>query len=94
MSKIENANWNFPTQIKFGLGRVRDLYLSLKEMGVKNPLIVTDPQLRENDCSKKVIKNFDDMNNKNFELFAGDKCFLITHKVFPNTVVYNYLIGS
>ena len=72
MSKIENANWNFPTQIKFGLGRVRELYLSLKEMGVKNPLIVTDPQLRENDCFKKVIKNFDDMNN-NYSVFSDIK---------------------
>ena len=72
MSKIENANWNFPTPIKFGLGRVRDLYLSLKEMGVKNPLIVTDPQLRENDCFKKIIKNFDDMNN-NYSVFSDIK---------------------
>ena len=72
MSKIENANWNFPTPIKFGLGRVRDLYLSLKEMGVKNPLIVTDPQLREKDCFKKIIKNFDDMNN-NYSVFSDIK---------------------
>ena len=72
MSKIENANWNFPTPIKFGLGRVRDLYLSLKEMSVKNPLIVTDPQLRENDCFKKIIKNFDDMNN-NYSVFSDIK---------------------
>ena len=72
MSNIENANWNFPTPIKFGVGRVADLKLSLQEMKINNPLIVTDPQLRENDCFKKIITSLDETKN-NYSLFSDIK---------------------
>ena len=72
MSNIENANWNFPTPIKFGVGRVADLKLSLQEMKISNPLIVTDPQLRENDCFKKIITSLNKTKN-NYSLFSDIK---------------------
>ncbi len=39
------GNWNFPTQIQFGAGRVADLPGACKKLGIKTPLLVTDPGL-------------------------------------------------
>jgi alcohol dehydrogenase class IV len=37
------ANWNYPTAIKFGAGRISELPALCKELGISKPLIVTDP---------------------------------------------------
>ena len=72
MSSIENANWNYPTPIRFGSGRINDLLSFLAELRMSNPLIVTDPQFRENDHFKKIINNLD--NSKiNFAVFSDIK---------------------
>jgi len=42
--KIET--FSFPTRIVFGLGAVRQLPVCLDEIGVRRPLVVTDPGLR------------------------------------------------
>jgi alcohol dehydrogenase len=39
------ANWNYPTTIRFGAGRVAELPDEVKRAGMKRPLFVTDPQL-------------------------------------------------
>lgn len=39
------GNWNFPTPIKFGAGRVSELADCCRELGMKRPLLVTDPGL-------------------------------------------------
>lgn len=36
-------NWNYPTAIRFGAGRVSELSAACAELGVKKPLLVTDP---------------------------------------------------
>eukprot|EP00938_MAST-03A_sp_MAST-3A-sp1_P000043 g43.t1 len=38
-----SMNWNYPTPIKFGAGRIKELPETLKEIGVSRPLLVTDP---------------------------------------------------
>ena len=40
-----HGNWNYPTSIKFGPGRIRELSDVLKAAGIKRPLLVTDPGL-------------------------------------------------
>jgi 4-hydroxybutyrate dehydrogenase len=40
------TTFSFPTRIVFGVGAVRQLPASLKEIGVHKPLVVTDPGLR------------------------------------------------
>ncbi len=40
-----NANWSYPTSIKMGIGRVKELPLACKELGMKAPLLITDPGL-------------------------------------------------
>lgn len=40
-----SANWNYPTTIRFGAGRIRELPSALRRAGIARPLIVTDPVL-------------------------------------------------
>lgn len=39
------ANWNYPTQIRVGAGRVGELAAACETAGMKAPLLVTDPGL-------------------------------------------------
>ena len=42
-----HANWSFPTQIRFGAGRIRELPEACSAAGISRPLLVTDKVLRE-----------------------------------------------
>jgi len=37
-----NANWSYPTAIKFGAGRIKELAEHCQAIGIKKPLLVTD----------------------------------------------------
>ncbi|MBL0901062.1 MAG: iron-containing alcohol dehydrogenase, partial [Reyranella sp.] len=39
------GNWNYPTSIRFGAGRIKELPDACKAVGLKRPLLVTDPGL-------------------------------------------------
>jgi alcohol dehydrogenase len=39
------ANWNYPTSVRFGAGRISELADAVKTAGMSNPLFVTDPNL-------------------------------------------------
>jgi alcohol dehydrogenase len=39
------GNWNYPTTVRFGAGRIAELPEALKLAGIKKPLLVTDPML-------------------------------------------------
>jgi alcohol dehydrogenase len=39
------ANWNYPTSIRFGAGRIAELADACKVAGIDRPLLVTDPFL-------------------------------------------------
>lgn len=39
------GRWNYPTSLRFGPGRVRDLAAACRELGMNNPLLVTDAGL-------------------------------------------------
>ena len=42
---VPNRNWNYPTPIKFGVGRIAELADHAKGAGLKKPLLVTDKAL-------------------------------------------------
>jgi alcohol dehydrogenase len=42
---MTKANWNYPTAIKFGPGRIAELPDALKTVGITRPLLVTDAGL-------------------------------------------------
>lgn len=41
----QQAVWNYPTHIRAGVGRVQELPACCAELGIKAPLLVTDPAL-------------------------------------------------
>ena len=43
MSTAPRGNWNYPTSIRFGAGRVAELPAVLGELGIRRPLLITDP---------------------------------------------------
>ena len=40
------GNWNYPTSIRFGAGRIRELPSVCQELGMQRPLLVTDEGMR------------------------------------------------
>lgn len=42
MSEPVRANWNYPTSVKFGAGRIKELPELCRQLGLKRPLLVTD----------------------------------------------------
>ena len=40
-----HANWNYPTSIRVGAGRIRELADACKALGLRAPLLITDPGL-------------------------------------------------
>ncbi|MCB9683266.1 MAG: iron-containing alcohol dehydrogenase [Alphaproteobacteria bacterium] len=39
------GNWNYPTSVRFGAGRIRELAQHAVDLGMRKPLLVTDPGL-------------------------------------------------
>jgi hypothetical protein len=37
-----NVNWNYPTAVRTGPDRISELADACKELGMRNPLLVTD----------------------------------------------------
>src|SRR5690606_4634458 len=45
MTTLPSANWNYPTSVRFGAGRITELGKCAALLGMKRPLLVTDPAL-------------------------------------------------
>ena len=54
---IQNINWNYPTPIWFGPGRIRDIQKACDDLNILNPLIVTDPGILKTDIITKLNNN-------------------------------------
>ena len=52
---ILNANWAYPTSIKFGAGRIKEIAEACRAVGMKNPLFVTDRGLATTDIAHKTL---------------------------------------
>jgi len=64
------ANWNYPTNIRQGIGRIKELPSICKELGMSAPLLVTDPGLCELPMISEAINDCND-NGLNCGLFSG-----------------------
>jgi len=51
---IQNINWNYPTPIWFGPGRIKEIQKACDELNILNPLIVTDPGILKTDIITKL----------------------------------------
>ena len=56
MSTSPTANWNYPTAVRFGAGRIKELRQICKELGFTKPLLVTDPFLAAQPMTQNVVE--------------------------------------
>ena len=49
------ANWSYPTQIRFGAGRIAEIGAACAEAGIKRPLLVTDRGLAPLDITARTL---------------------------------------
>src|SRR5262245_15590218 len=49
------GTWNYPTSVRFGAGRIRELGASVKAAGMTRPLLVTDSGLARNPIVAKAM---------------------------------------
>ncbi len=54
------GNWNFPTPIRFGAGRVSELPDACRELGMTRPLLVTDSGLAGSDIVRRGLAYFEE----------------------------------
>ncbi len=80
---IPNRNLNFPTAIKYGAGRIRELADFCRASGMERPLLVTDPGLAAMPMVKAIV---DDVKKAGLHI-------AIFADVRPNPVESNILDG-
>lgn len=51
------GNWNYPTNIRFGAGRISELLDTCRELGMSNPLLVTDEGLAEHEMISSAVQS-------------------------------------
>ncbi|MDP6969210.1 MAG: iron-containing alcohol dehydrogenase [Gammaproteobacteria bacterium] len=52
---ILNANWSYPTQIRFGVGRINEIADACKSCGMTRPLLITDKGLADMDITHQTL---------------------------------------
>ena len=80
---IPNRNFNFPTSVKFGAGRIKELAEHCKANGIKRPLFVTDKGLASMPMVSGIMADLKKAGLK-VKLFSDVK---------PNPVEENVLAG-
>jgi alcohol dehydrogenase len=77
------GNWNYPTSVKFGAGRIGEIGDHVKAAGMTNPLFVTDPVVAKMPMTAKAMETLS---------AAGVKATLFSD-VQPNPVEANLAAG-
>lgn len=77
------GNWNYPTSVRFGAGRVAELGDAAKSAGMSRPLFVTDP----------VLANLPIVTRALEVLEAGGLAAKVFSEVKPNPVAANVEAG-
>ena len=60
---MQNMNWNYPTNIWFGPDRSQQVQQACDALGIKNPLIVTDPGLLQTAIIDEINSNLSSKTN-------------------------------
>ena len=60
MSSNITANWSYPTSVKLGRGRIKELADACKSLGIKKPLLVTDRGLASMAITKNALDILED----------------------------------
>jgi len=77
------SKWNYPTTVRFGAGRIKELPEVLAATGIKNPLFVTDPGLAKLPVVASTLKILD----------AAQVPYGVFSEVKPNPVESNLTAG-
>jgi alcohol dehydrogenase class IV len=77
------ANWNYPTAVRFGAGRIGELPEALSAAGIAKPLLVTDPGVAAMPMLARVTDN----------LRAAGRPAAVFSEVAPNPVESNVAAG-
>lgn len=77
------GNWNYPTSVRFGAGRVAELGDAAKSAGMSRPLFVTDPVLANLPIAARALE----------VLEAGGLAAKVFSEVKPNPVAANVEAG-
>jgi len=82
-----SANWNYPTNVKVGAGRVSELAELCQSLGMSAPLVITDPGLAALPMFDKVVK---DINAAGLRcgVFSGIKANPTGENVEDGTAYY------
>ena len=70
MNYLSNQNWSFPTSIRFGPGRIKELSQICNETRMKNPLVVTDAGSRDLGLINDLLNDLE-KNKLNVEIFSN-----------------------
>ena len=49
------GNWNYPTNVWFGCGRIKEISLACQQLHIENPIVVTDTGLVDLDIVKNLV---------------------------------------
>ena len=60
---MQNMNWNYPTTVWFGPDRSQQIQQACDALGIKNPLIVTDPGLLQTPIIDEINSNLSSKTN-------------------------------
>ena len=63
------ANWNYPTQVRFGVGRISEISSACSDLNISRPLVVTDIGLVNSQVVLNVISSIK-KNDLNVSLFS------------------------
>lgn len=55
-NKVLTGNWNYPTRILFGPGRIRELPEACGHLNIKRPLLVTDAGLSNHPITRRALE--------------------------------------
>ena len=66
---LGSTNWNYPTTIWFGNGRINEISQACKKLGMKNPLFVTDEGLVKLDIVERT-KNILEQSGLPFTVYS------------------------
>ncbi len=77
------GNWNYPTAVRFGAGRISELAQAVKSTGMQHPLLVTDPVLAKLPITQRAL-----------DVLSGDGVpAAVFSDVKPNPVSANVAAG-
>jgi alcohol dehydrogenase len=60
MTPSPKANWNYPTALRFGAGRISELSEACRSAGMTRPLLVTDPFLATQPMTTDALRQLND----------------------------------